>query len=182
MSEILQRQFDQQQFGNGYELVNGVARHAQNCDLFQIPPEVIKRHIAPGQFIELRIDSPRFSAHPDAPEKCQCPSCHGELAKPILRHEHPASLLPLPKQSVPSRGWGEDFWVRVTHRSTEYFQGVVDNPLYEARLHGLGQGDEIYFHAHHILAVHDVHRQELVLGMDASDLKELTQWLARFHR
>ena len=38
-------------------------------------------------------------------------------------------------------------------------------------------GDEIVFHEDHILAVHDSHRQELVLGMDAADLKELAQWL-----
>ena len=47
----------------------------------------------------------------------------------------------------------------------------VDNPLYEARLHGLHQGDEIIFHEDHILHVHDTHRQELVLGMDVGDLR-----------
>ena len=174
----LQEQFDDQRFANDYQLVNGVAMHAENPDNFQIPPDVIKRHVRPGQFVELRIDSPRFSVHEDAPEKCTCPSCNGEMTKPILRHNHPASLLPLPKQNVPSRGWGEDFWVRVTERSGSLFRGVVDNPLVEARLHGLNQGDEIVFHEDHILAVHDIHRQELVASMDEADLKELAQWVA----
>jgi hypothetical protein len=53
----------------------------------------------------------------------------------------------------------------------------VDNPLAEARLHGLQQGDEIMFHQDHILAVHDIHRQELVVEMDPAELKELAQWL-----
>lgn len=99
------------------------------------------------------------------------------MTKPILRHDHPASLVPLPKQNVPSRGWGEDFWVRVAERSRSFFRGVVDNPLVESRLHGVQQGDEIIFHEDHILAVHDIHRQELVACMDAAELKELAQWL-----
>ena len=154
----LGEQFHGQHFSNGYELVNGVAMHAENPNNFHIPPEVIKRHIRTGQFIELRIDSPRFSVHEDAPEKCSCPSCNGELTKPILRHEQPASLLPLPKQNVASRGWGEDFWLMVIERSEKFFRGLVDNPLVEARLHGLKQGDELVFHEDHILAVHDIHR------------------------
>jgi uncharacterized protein YegJ (DUF2314 family) len=104
------------------------------------------------------------------------------MTKPVLRHENPASLVPLPKQSIPSRGWGEDFWVRITERSGSYFRGVVDNPLVEARLHGLKQGDEIVFHEDHILAVHDIHRQELVVGMDVADLKELAQWVGEMRR
>ncbi len=172
----LEQQFEQQQFSNGYELVNGVAMHAENGEQFQIPPAVIKRHVLPGQFVELRLDSPRFSVHEDVPE-CTCPSCNGQLTKPILKHDHPSSLMALPKQNVPSRGGGEDFWVQIAKRSEGVLKGVVDNPLYEARLHGLHQGDEVIFHEDHILAVHDVHRQELVLGMDADDLKELAQWL-----
>jgi len=58
----------------------------------------------------------------------------------------------------------------------------VDNPLAEARLHGLNQGAEIFFHEDHILAVHDIHRQELVAGMNEEDLKELMTWLAEYHR
>ena len=173
----LQQQFNQQQFSNGYELVNGVAMHTENGDRFQIPPEVIKRHVSVGQLVALRIDSPRFSTHEDAPEKCTCPSCNGELTKPILKHEQPASLITLSKQNVPSRGWGEDFWARVTDRDGELFKAVVDNSLYETRLHGLHQGGEIVFHQDHILHVHDSHRQELVHAMDVADLKELAQWL-----
>ena len=177
----LEQQFDQQRFSNGYELVNGVAMHAESGDRFQIPPDVIKKHIALGQFVELRIDSPRFSVHEDAPEKCACPTCGDEATKPVLRHEHPASLIPLPEQQVPSRGWGEDFWTRITKRDDKFFKAVVDNPLYEARLHGVHQHDETVFHEDHVLVVHDIHRQELVLGMDAIDLKQLAQWL-RSHR
>ena len=151
--------------------------HAENPDNFQIPPEVLKRHVRPSQFVELRIDSPRFSVHEDDAEKCTCPSCNGELSKPILRHTHPATLLPLPKQNVPSRGWGEDFWVRTTECCGDFFQGIVDNQLAEARLHGLNQGDEIVFHQDHILTVHDMHRLELVAGMNEADLKELAEWL-----
>ena len=173
----LQQQFDDQQFANGYELVDGVIMHTENGDRFQIPPDVIKRHVSVGQLVELRIDSLRFSAHEDAPEKCVCPSCNGELTKPILKHEQPASLMPLPKQDVPSRGWGEDFWAEVTERDGKFFKAVVDNSLYEARLHGLHQDDEIVFYEDHILHVHDSHRRELVLGMDVVDLKELARWL-----
>jgi hypothetical protein len=173
----LQQQFDDQQFANGYQLVNGVVMHAENGDCFKIPPDVIKKHISVSQFVELRIDSPRFSAHEDAPEKCTCPTCNGEMTKPILSHENPASLVPVPEQNVPSRGWGEDFWVQVIERDGKFFKAVVDNPLYEARLHEIHQGDKIVFHEDHILAVHDSHRQELVLGMDEDDLKQLAQWL-----
>ena len=174
---MLEQNFQAQRFANGYELVNGVAMHADNPGNFQIPPDVLKKHVGVDHFVELRIDSPRFSVHNDAVEKCYCPTCNGEATKPILGHEHPATLLPLSKQGVPSRGWGEDFWVQVTGRGGKFFKGTVDNPLYEARLHELHQGNEIIFHEDHILAVHYVHRQELVLEMDAADLKELAQWL-----
>lgn len=72
--------------------------------------------------------------------------------------------------------------MRITERSGNYFRGVVDNPLVEARLHGLKQGDQIVFHEDHILAVHDIHRQELVVGMDVADLKELAQWVGQMRR
>lgn len=182
MMTALQQQFDSQQFANGYQLVNGVAMHSENPDRFHIPPAVIKRHVRPGQFVELRMDSPRFSVHEDTAQKCNCPSCNGELSKPILKHDHPASLVPQPKANVPSRGWGEDFWVQITEQSGSYFRGLVDNPLVEARLHELNQGDEIVFHEDHILAVHDAHRQELVAGMGVADLKELAQWVASSRR
>lgn len=177
MSEHLQKQFEEQRLANGYELVNGIAMHAEHGQRFQIPHPLLKKHVEVGHFVELRIDSPRFSVHEDAPEKCTCPTCNGEMTKPILRHEHPATLLPLPEQNVPSRGWGEDFWVRVTQRNGQFLKGIVDNPLVESRLHGLNQGDEIVFQEDNILAVHAVHRLELVSGMDAGDLKDLVQWL-----
>ena len=173
----LAQKLSQQRFANGYELVDGVAMHAEHGDRFQIPPPVVKNHVATGHFVELRIDSPRFSVHEDATEKCYCASCSGEATKPILSHEQPATLVPLPSQNVPSRGWGEDFWVRVSQRHGAYCQGVVDNPLYEARLHELRQGDEVFFHEDHILAVHGSHREEIVLEMDAAELKTLAQWL-----
>jgi uncharacterized protein YegJ (DUF2314 family) len=87
--------------------------------------------------------------------------------------------VPLPKQRIPSRGWGEDFWVRTLARDGEVFAGVVDNPLVESRLHEVNLGDEILFHQDHILAVHGIHREQMVLGMDAADLKVLAQWLAK---
>ena len=173
----LQQQFSRQHFSNGYDLVNGITMHAENPDNFQIPHPVLKQHICVGYFVELRIDSARFSTHEDAVEKCYCPTCNGEATKPILRHEHPASLLALPKQDVPSRGWGEDFWVRVTELGGQFFQGDVDNPLVEARLHKLYRGDSVFFHEDNILAVHRSHREEMVSRMDAADLKTLAHWL-----
>jgi hypothetical protein len=158
-------------------LVSGIAMHVEHGERFQIPHAVLKRHVGVGHFVELRIDSPGFSVHQDAPEKCTCPTCNGEMTKPILRHVHPATLLPLPKQNVPSRGWGEGFWVRVTQRDGHFLKGIVDNPLVESRLHRLNQGDEIVFHEDNILAIHGIHRQQIVLGMDTDDLKELAQWL-----
>lgn len=182
MSNLLQEQFESQQFSNDYQLVNGVNMHTENPENFHIPPLVIKRHIRPGYFVELRIDSSRFSVHEDAAEKCSCPSCNGEMTNPILKHDHPSSLLLLPKQNVPSRGWGEDFWVQITERTGSYFRGVVDNPLVEARLHGLGKGEKIFFSEDHILAIHDIHREELLLGMDVDELKELAQWVGEMRR
>ena len=173
----LEQHFQSQQLANGYALANGVQMHAENPDNFQIPHTVLKKHVGVGHFVELRIDSPRFSVHDDAVEKCYCPTCNGEATKPILSHDHPASLVPFPKQDVPSRGWGEDFWVQVSERDGEWFVGSVDNPLYEARLHELNQSDSVFFHEDHILAVHESHREEIVLGMDAVDLKTLAQWL-----
>ena len=176
-SGSIESRFHKQAFPNDYEFVDGVAMNAENGARFQIPPDVIKKHITNEQFVELRLDSPRFSVHEDSPEKCYCESCEGEASKPILRHENPASFVSIPPQNVPSRGWGEDFWVRITDRDGQYFIGVVDNPLYEAKLHGIKQGDEVLFHADHLLAIHDIHRQDIVLSMEADDLKVLAQWL-----
>ncbi len=172
-----QLRFQRQKFANGYEFVNGVQMHRENGEQFQIPHDVLKKHLTLGHFVELRIDSPRFSVHEDAPQKCSCPSCNGEMKKPILRHEHPASLVPLPDQKVPSRGWGEDFWVQISARDGDWFTGRVDNPLVESRLHEVNLGDSVVFHADHILAIHGLHRQDLVLAMDAADLKALAAWL-----
>lgn len=173
----LEQNFQSQHFPNGYELVNGLEMSAENPHYFKIPHAVLKKHIGVSHFVELRIDSPRFSVHDDTLEKCFCLTCNGEMTKPILCHQHPASLIDIPKQNIPSRGWGEDFWVRVTECDGEWFMGVVDNDLAEARLHGLGVGSSIAFHSDHVLAVHGSHRQDIVLGMDSADLKTLAVWL-----
>lgn len=178
----LAQQFAGQSFANGYQLVDGVVMHAENPEHFHIPPEVIKRNIQAGFYVELRIDSERFSAHDGAAEICSCPSCNGEMTKPIYRHLHPASILELPPQSVPSRGWGEDFWVRVDERQGPYFKGTVDNPLVETRLHELNSQDSILFHERHCLALHDLHRRDLLMGMAPDDLKELASWLGQQNR
>lgn len=60
--------------------------------------------------------------------------------------------------------------------------GREENLLVESRLFGLNRGDGLLFRINQILAVYDVHRLELVAGMDAVDLKELTQWLAKLRR
>ncbi|PHR95380.1 MAG: hypothetical protein COA78_30310 [Blastopirellula sp.] len=168
---------EQQQFSNGYQLVNGVAMHEENPENFLIPHAVLKKHVGVGHFVELRIDSPRFSVHEEDAQQCSCPSCNGQMTKPILSHEHPNSLVPIPPQDVPSRGWGEDFWVQVTAREEGYFQAKIDNRLVEARLHEANLGDTILFHEDHILAVHGSHRQEIVLCMSPGELKQLAQWL-----
>lgn len=173
----MKKEFSEQQFQNEYQFINGVEMHADNPENFLIPPQVIKKQITIHQYVELRIDSPRFSVHQEDADKCSCPSCNGEMSKPILRHSHPSSLVDLPDEKVPSRGWGEDFWVKTTKREGEFFCGVVDNALAESRLHGIKQGDTVFFHLDHVLAVHDVHRRELVSSMSVEDLKELAGWL-----
>ena len=177
-----QQAFAEQRFANDYQLVNGVEMNAANPNNFKIPPEVLKKHISSGHFVELRVDSPRFAVHDDAAEKCYCSTCNGEMTKPILCHQHPASFVNIPKQNVPSRGWGEDFWVRVENREGEWFKGVVDNNLAESRLHGLRRGSSVYFHEDQILAIHGSHREEIVRGMNEVDLKILAQWLGEQRR
>lgn len=61
--KTLHEEFDSQRFDNDYQLVNGVTQHTANPAQFQIPPDVIKKHIGAGIFVEIRIDSPRFSMH-----------------------------------------------------------------------------------------------------------------------
>ena len=170
-----------QRFANGYELVNGVKMHAENGERFQIPHPVLKKHIAVGHFVEVRIDSPRFSAHEDDPD-CQCPNCNEEASKPILRHNHPATLIPPPEGRIPSRGWGEDFWVQIVEREEDFFVGRVDNQLHEARLHEIHQDESIILHEDHILAVHGSHRAAMVAAMDVADLKTLAGWLAKLRQ
>jgi len=174
---MFSERYHSQKFRNGYELVDGVAMHEQNGDRFQVPHPVLKKHVACGHFVEVRIDSPRFSAHPDAPESCSCELCGDKASKPVLSHDQPDSLVSVPKQNVPSRGWGEDFWVQIQGREGDLFRAVVDNNLPEARLHGLDLGDEIWLHERHILAVHPSHRQEMVMGMDEADIRILVEWL-----
>ena len=70
----------------------------------------------------------------------------------------------------------------MTERSGSYLGGIVDNPLVESRLHGLVDGGEVLFHEDHILAVHDIHRGDLVAGMDVADLKELAEWVGQMRR
>ena len=124
MTETLASKFAQQTFSNGYELVDGVRMHAENPEHFLVPPDVIKRQIRVGHFVELRVDSPRFSVHEEQAQQCVCPCCEGQLAKPILRHTHPASLVTAPVQQMPSRGWGEDFWVRVEIQDSDFYAGT----------------------------------------------------------
>lgn len=177
MASSLQQQFAGQQFANGYELVDGTAMHAEYGSQFQVPPDVLRKHIQVGYFVEVRVDSPRFSIHEEDAEQCACPSCNGAMSKPILGHQQPASLFPLPPQDVPSRGWGEDFWVKVTEVDGVWCRASVDNPLVEARLHELHQGDEIFLHHDHILTIHSSHRADMVSRMTATDLQELASWL-----
>ena len=65
----------------------------------------------------------------------------------------------------------------MTDRREQFFAGVVDNPLYEARLHELELGNQIVFHEDHVLAVHGSHREELVLAMAPGDLRAFIEWL-----
>ena len=104
MHDSLEQQFAYKHFPNGYELVNGMVMHAENGEHFQISHPVLKKHVGAGHFVELRIDSPRFSVHEDAAEKYYCPTCNGEATNPILGHEHPASLLPLPSTASSALG------------------------------------------------------------------------------
>jgi hypothetical protein len=162
---------------NGYRFINGVEYHAELGERFQIPHFTIKRHVGIGHHVEVRIDSPRFSGHADAPELCECEHCREPTTKPVLCHEEPASFVEIPVQPVPSRGWGEQFWIQVTGRAQQLLTGVIDNHMYEAKLHGLRQGDEIWFHEDHILAVHPIDTKDIMLDMNDGELREFTAWL-----
>jgi hypothetical protein len=165
------------QMANGYELVDGVQMHAEQGDRFQIPHAAMKRHVEVGDFIEVRIDSARFSIHQDAPVQCECPHCNEATTKPVICHEEPASLMAGPTHSEPARGWGEQFWVKITSRAGEWLTGVVDNPLQEKRLHELDLGDTLSFHETHVLAIHRIHHNDLLLRMSEEELVIFGKWL-----
>ena len=165
------------QFANEYDLVDGVAMHLENPDYFYIPHRLMKKYLTLGQFVEVRIDSPRFSTHPDAPESCSCPVCNGEATKPIIGHPFPLTLVNIEPDQVPSRGWGEEFWVEIVARDGEQFQGRVDNRLHETKLHEIEKDSVIEFHENHVLAVHPIHREALVLSMTPEEVKEFAIWL-----
>jgi hypothetical protein len=173
----LAERFRTQQLANGYALVNGVEMHALFGDRFEIANPWFRSHVSVGHFVEVRIDSPRFSAHPDAPDNCVCPHCKEPATKPILCHEQPASLRPISPQPVPSRGWGEQFWVKIVERDAQYLAGEIDNPLYEARLNGLNHGDTICFRQEHILIVHPSHGRELVSRMSEEEAADFWRWV-----
>lgn len=165
------------QFANDYDLVNGIELHQENPEHFHIPHNLMKKYLAVGQFVELRIDSPRFSTHSDAPDACACPVCNGEAKKPIIGHPFPLSLINIQSDSIPSRGWGEDFWVQIVSRNGDQLEGRVDNQLYESKLHEVQFNSVIKFTLDHVLAVHPIHREQLVLGMTAEEVKEFAVWL-----
>ena len=169
--------FQETVLANGYELVDGVEMNRRFGDRFAVVNPWFKKHVAVGEFVEVRIDSDRFSAHPDADPGCSCELCGEEATSPILSHEHPLSLLDVPRQKVPSRGWGEEFWIRITARQDDWFRGVIDNHLYEARLHGIDQGDEIVFQEAHILSVHAAHNRDIMFRLEDEDCQEFGQWL-----
>lgn len=166
---------------NGYELINGVAMHAALGDRFQIVNPWFKRYVDVGDFVELRVDSPRFAVHPDAAAQCTCELCNEEASKPILCHDHPATLIEIPRQPVPSRGWGEQFWVQVSQRDKQTLLGRVDNPLYESRLHGIEQDAELTFQEDHILSIHGIHNEPLIQRMSEGDLAEFAEWVTSHH-
>jgi hypothetical protein len=165
------------QLANGYELVDGVQMHVEQGDRFQIPHTTMKRHVAIDDFVEVRIDSPRFSIQTDAHVQCECPQCNEPTSKPVLCHEEPTSLVPVPAQSAQARGWGEQFWVKITSRAGEWLTGAVDNLLHETRLHDLKRGDLLTFNEDHILAVHRTHHNDLLLRMNEAELIAFGRWL-----
>ena len=177
----IQQHFDGQRLSNDYTLVDGVKMNAEMGDRFKISNPWFRNHVGSGHFVELRIDSSRFSAHPDAPVNCTCPHCQEPAEKPILCHDEPASLLRIPKQSIPARGWGEQFWVRITEREGAWLAGQIDNSLHESQLHELNHGDTLYFHQDHILVVHGTHRQEILQQLNNKELEALGKWLQENH-
>lgn len=168
--------FEQQHLPNGYELIDGVKMHEQFGDRFQIPNWWFRKYVGDGDFVEVRVDSNRFSTPPDH-EPCDCEACGEPLSKPVLCHDEPSTLEPTPRQPLPSRGWGEQFWVLVTEREGPYLRGVIDNPLYEVHLHELQEGQTIVFTENHILAVHPVHNRDIMQRMEFADFVDFLIWL-----
>ena len=183
MSNSLQEQFDSQQFSNDYQLVNGVNMHTENPENFHIPPPVIKRHIRPCYFVELRIDSSRFSVHEDAAEKCSCPSCNGEMTNPILKHDHPSSLLLLPEQNVPSRGWGEDF-LGANNGNGPGATSVASLTIrsWKRDCTDLARAKRSFFPKTISWPFTTSTERSLCVGMDVDDIKELAQWVGKMRR
>ena len=169
--------FEETVFNNGYKLVDGVEMNRLHGERFAVVNPWFKKHVREGEFVEIRIDSDRFSAHPDASPGCDCELCGEEATKPILSHEQPLSLLEVPRQPVPARGWGEEFWVCITEREDTWLRGEIDNYLYESKLHGLDQGTTIVFRESHILSVHPVHNSDIMSRMDDDDCQAFGQWL-----
>jgi hypothetical protein len=50
----------------------------------------------------MQIESPGFPLQEDPIKKCSRPSFESELIRPIVKHDHPASIIQLPSQNVPS--------------------------------------------------------------------------------
>ena len=86
-------------------------------------------------------------------------------------------MLAVPHQDVPSRGWGEEFWVKITERDDSWLRGVVDNHLYETKLHGLSEGDELVFQVDHILSIHSSHNEAMIMRLSDDDREQFGQWL-----
>ena len=173
----LAKRLQSQEFMNEYALVDGVEMSKKYGNQFRIPASVLKQNLQHEYFVELRIDSPRFSMHEEDAVECTCPSCNGEMSKPILRHEIPDSLLAQALPKPPSRGWGEDFWVKIVEREDSHFVGRVDNDLCETKLHGIKLNDEICFHENHVLAVHGMHRLDIIQHMSVEEIKALADWI-----
>lgn len=51
-------QWDSPEFAGDCKLRYGFAMRAEKLDKFHIPPNVIKRHVRPGQYVEHKFDSP----------------------------------------------------------------------------------------------------------------------------
>ena len=70
--------FREMSLPNGYVLINGVEMNRRFGDRFAIVNQWFKKHVSVGEFVEVRIDSDRFSAHPDAEPGCPCELCGEE--------------------------------------------------------------------------------------------------------